>query len=339
MSPAERTFVDRLRRRAAAMAPETSRRYLEAYRLIRAALNESELARAIKDGTVDELLDELLTDEGSDPTLRRLRLRLDQAVIEAARKEAGLMPSMFRAPFDIVSPQVIAAARALDTAALGALRQEVRDVIIGQAAQGLREGLNPRTVARRIQGVVGLGPKQVEYVENFRRELETGDRAALRRVLAKGVIERPDGTRITRRSHAGGAGLSKAQLARIEQYIATGKPIPPDLVEGAVEAYRKRLIALNVEAQTATAMMQAQKRGSRASWEDAVARGVVDRTMLRRRWFTNLDGRERPSHRMMHGETVGFDEPYSNGQLIPGEDEYNCRCVERVFVAAGAMAA
>lgn len=37
------------------------------------------------------------------------------------------------------------------------------------------------------------------------------------------------------------------------------------------------------------------------------------------------DHRTRPSHRKMMGEKVKFDEPYSNGEMFPGETDINCR--------------
>jgi len=40
-----------------------------------------------------------------------------------------------------------------------------------------------------------------------------------------------------------------------------------------------------------------------------------------------MDSRERDSHIAMEGDTVPWDQLYSNGQMIPGDTEYNCRCV------------
>ena len=34
----------------------------------------------------------------------------------------------------------------------------------------------------------------------------------------------------------------------------------------------------------------------------------------------------------MQDEVAQFDQPYSNGQMVPGDDEYNCRCVESFYV-------
>ena len=45
-------------------------------------------------------------------------------------------------------------------------------------------------------------------------------------------------------------------------------------------------------------------------------------------WITSRDDRVRDSHIAMDGETVKFDEPYSDGSSYPGEQDIMCRCVE-----------
>lgn len=45
---------------------------------------------------------------------------------------------------------------------------------------------------------------------------------------------------------------------------------------------------------------------------------------IRKSWLTAGDDRVRDEHRELDGETVGVDEPFSNGRLAP--DEPNCRC-------------
>ncbi|MBA7618927.1 hypothetical protein ES703_26259 [subsurface metagenome] len=45
-------------------------------------------------------------------------------------------------------------------------------------------------------------------------------------------------------------------------------------------------------------------------------------------WITSRDDRVRDSHAAMDGETVDFNEPYSDGSTYPGEQDIMCRCVE-----------
>jgi hypothetical protein len=187
-----------------------------------------------------------------------------------------------------------------------------------------------------MRDAIGLGARQTRAVETFREQLQTGDRAALSRVLGKGQIRLPDGSTITRAAHAGGQGLGKRDLAMLDRILGD-KPLTPEQVERMTEAYRRRLLALNTEANARSIALDAQRLAQRLSWEDAIERGIVERSRLRRTWLATAgptgDGRNRPEHLELHGTTVGFDDRYPNGQLVPGEGDYNCRCGERITLA------
>lgn len=339
MTPAETAFLARMRRRVAIVGPEIARRELAAYEVIRRSLSHAELARAISTGQIEQLIAELLSDERVDPVLQSLRLAVDQALLNAARSEAASLPTRIKTTaFDILNPRVIDAARSLDISATGALKAEMRETVRQTVVAGLEAGRNPRTIANRMIEAIGLAPRQELYVRNFRAELEAGDRRALDRALRRGVLETEAGKKISRASHAGGLGLSDRDIAMLDRVLGE-KELRPDQIDRMVGAYRKRLIAWNAESHARTTALQAMKTGQRLSWEDAIDRGVVTRSSLRRRWLTVEDSRVRPEHEAMHGEVVGFDERFSNGQLEPGEDEYNCRCNARVFIVAESAAA
>lgn len=373
MTPAERAFYRKLRRRAYALSPDLARRQLAAYEIIRASLTEAELVRAINDGTVEGLLAELLSDQEMDPAFAPLRALLDQAVMDSARLASRDLPSRIQpAAFDVLNPRVVQAARDLDTTVITTLKADVREAVRQAVVQGLQEGVNPRTVARRAIRSVGLSPEQRVWVENFRAELRANDRAALRRALGKNVLTTEAGGTIERSGHAAGQGLTRAQLRRLDRLLGTRAPrshwtlqmAPEEYlrrhpdgpnaalaravlgeqaltdaeIDAMVEAYRKRLEAWNAESTARTAALTAQKRGQRLAWEDAIGRGVVEATRLRRSWVAvggpTGDGRNRPEHLELHGTVVRWTELYPNGQQVPGEDDYNCRCVERIYVVA-----
>jgi hypothetical protein len=98
------------------------------------------------------------------------------------------------------------------------------------------------------------------------------------------------------------------------------------------------MVAFNAETNTRTLSLEAQKVGSALTWQDAIDRGVVDPSRLMKRWSGVMDSRERPEHVAMEGEVVRFDEPYSNGEDIPGISTWNCRCVSIMFQGRGAIA-
>jgi uncharacterized protein with gpF-like domain len=96
------------------------------------------------------------------------------------------------------------------------------------------------------------------------------------------------------------------------------------------------MVAFNAETHARTAALDAQKLAQKLTWEQAVARGDVDGGRLKKRW-TQID---RPTKRLehipLHGEVVPWDQPYSNGQMIPGESDFNCGCLSLFFLARAA---
>jgi hypothetical protein len=161
----------------------------------------------------------------------------------------------------------------------------------------------PRTIARDLRDRLSLAPTQEAAVENFQRLLEDGDTEAFTRELRD---RRFDGT--IRKAFAGG-GLTKEQVAKM------------------VESYRLRMETFNAETIARTAALDAQKLGQKLTWDAAVARGDLDGGRLTKTWTGVMDSRERPEHVAMEGQTVPYNDPYSNGQMVPGDDEFNCRCI------------
>lgn len=320
MTAAERILLNRLRRRARHMSPDLVRREMAAYEMIREVLSEAELVRAIESGQLDRLIFEILDDGTLDPAFARLRLAVDRSVLDSARLEATKHLPSFLQPiaFNILSPHVVQAVRILDTRVIDGLKDEVRETVRQRATAGIRAGEGPRTTARGMRAVIGMAPNQEEAVSNFRRMLTEGDREALTRALRD---RRFDST-LRRTLGRGGAGLTRDQIERM------------------VAAYRRRMIAFNAETHARTVALDAQKLGQRLAWVDAIERGIVSRDQLTREWVAvggpKGDGRNRPEHLAMHGESVGFDEPFSNGELVPGDSTYNCRCVSRVKIARAA---
>ena len=312
MTAAERAFVRRLRNRANRLSPELARRELAAYELIRDMLSERELVRAIESGRLDRLIWEVLSDDSLDGSFARLRNRIDVALLESTRSEAmhGLPSALRPNVFGVLNPLVVEAANILDTRVIDGLKDEVRETVRQAATRGLEQGVGPRTVARRIREAVGLAPNHEQAVANFRAALERGD---VSKALGYKLRDRRfDGT-VKR------GGLTRGQVDKM------------------VAAYRRRFIAHNAETHARTLALDAQKLAQRLSWEDAIARGIVDPNMLTKTWVTVGDDRVRPEHVAMNGTQVGWGETWPNGEDVPGDSTYNCRCHERIMVAANAL--
>lgn len=83
-----------------------------------------------------------------------------------------------------------------------------------------------------------------------------------------------------------------------------------------------------------TATTSAQNGGRLASYERAAQMGIK----VRKVWMATKDMRTRTSHQVLDGETVNWDDKFSNGLRYPGdpdgrpEQTYNCRCTLRTEV-------
>lgn len=314
MTPAEKALRDRFRRRSAAISPEIVSRQLAAYDLIRALLTESELARAISNGTLDAVLQRLLSDDSIDPVLDDIRRLLDGLVIDSGRRAFADLPkayrdatrlrssALFRSGMGTLNPRIIDAARRLDTRVIEGLKTEIRETVRQRAIAGIQAGENPRTTARAMREVLGLAPNQEAAIRNFERMLSAGDREALSRALRD---KRFDAT-LRRALGKDGTGLTSSQIRTM------------------VDAYRRRMVAFNAETHARSAALDVNRLAQRMSWENAADAGIVDRALLMRIRIGVNDSRERPEHVAINNEVVAFDEPYSNGEMVPGDNSYNC---------------
>jgi len=287
------------------MQPDVQLAVLKAFRIIRESLSESQLARIISTGNLDALLDaalrQALMDTAFQPVRDQIRRSVGQSVTYYAKQIAipATLPGVTIA-FDVLSPHVIDGIRSLETKVVGDLENDVRETVRAFVENGLREGVGPRTIARDLRTVVGLGPSQLEQVQNFRDAL-TGQNG---RSVADYTL----------------------RDKRFDRTIAKGD-LTPDQVDKMVEVYTRKRVAQNAETVARTATLDAQKLGQHLAMQDAIQKGVYDPNRLVKTWRGVMDSRERDSHIAMEGDTVPWDQLYSNGQMIPGDTEYNCRCV------------
>lgn len=314
MTPQEQAFWRRAQNRASMLSPEIAAAMLRAFVVLREILPEAQLAQIIAAGNVEVLMRTMLSDPTLDSVFLPVREKIRSGVASNIKYFArdiprGNTPKTLTVAFDSLNPRIIDAVRSLDTRVINTLKGDVRETVRAFVENGLRDGVNPRAVARQLHEVVGLAPHQEKAVANFQKALETGDLKALSRKLRDKRFDR------TLRKALGkdGTGLSPEQIKKM------------------TDIYRKRMIAHNAETNARTAALDSMKLGQRLSMEDAIAKGVYTREKLMKQWSGVMDSRERPEHRAMEGEIVHFDQPFSNGQIIPGETDYNCRCFARYF--------
>ena len=302
-------FWRRVHARASALVPESTRDFLRAFDVLRANLTGRQIEEWIATGAVDRVIAYALTDADFATAFSGYRARIQLVTRDAAayfgKDIPGVPAKTVGVAFDYLNPRVVDAVRQLDSKMMQTLatdtRQTVRDII----QKGLESGAGPRQTARALRDVLALSPKQLAAVENYRDALVAGDKGkALGYELRD---KRFDG--ITKRG-----ALTPAQVDKMEA------------------AYRARMVAFNAETNARTATLDAFKLGQELSWQDAKDKGLLgERDVLVKQWKGVMDAREREEHIAMEGETVLMDERYSNGDMIPGESTYNCRCLSIVY--------
>lgn len=319
MTEAQQRAFDRAHRRVAGLQPDVAAAVLTFFRLVTIGLSEVALAAAIRDGSINVVLDVLISaamlERASVPLRRALRSTMEKAFTfnTPSLPKGGKVDGTIAIFFDRLNPRVLDAIRTLETRVITELHDSVRETVRQAIERGITEGLGPRATARYVREVISLGPRGETAVANYRAMLEAGDREALTRQLRD---RRFDPT-LDRALGQGGAGLSAEQVDRM------------------VAAYSKKTLASNAETIARTATLESYKIAQRESWASAIDAGIVDQGRLNRRWIGVGDDRERPGHLAMNNTVVGFDEPYPNGDTYAGQgDPWNCRCIDLFFVGS-----
>lgn len=272
MSPRDLSQWLRFHRRVSRLTPDVAKALLDAYNVIRDSLTPEEMDRLINGD--DALLDRAL--QRYRAVVRQsVSTGFDHAVSQLPK--GGKIDGTVTVGFDVLNPRVIDAVRSLDSRVVNTLKDEIRETVKAFVENGIRDGKNPKEIARDLRPVVGMSPTQTENAEKFRAKME-----------AKGL--------------------------------------PAAKVDKAVATYQRKAIALNANTNARTATVDSLKLGQKLSWQDAIDKGIVDVGLLMKRWVTVGDDRVRDEHRAMNGEAVPFGNVFSNGDDIPGESTFNCRC-------------
>lgn len=107
--------------------------------------------------------------------------------------------------------------------------------------------------------------------------------------------------------------------------------------EPVAAADTERMLAHRAEMIAHTESLRSVSRAQHHAWrQTAEQMGFADERIRRTR-NTTVDGRERPTHAEMNGQTVQGFEPFESpsgallmhpGSAAPPEETINCRCVE-----------
>lgn len=300
MTRAEELLYLRFQRRASELSPDLASELLDAWNDLRRALSEGDIAKLLAEGHVDQIIDDALLEK----SLRPFRAKVVEAIARGFTAQVRDMPVGAKGvvAFDVLSPQIVPAVRELDSRVINTIRDDARDAVRAFVENGLRDGKSHRAIAKELRPLLGLSENQALAVDNYRKALHGQN------------------------PHAGPTDY-QLRDRRFDKLAMT-----PERIDRAVNAYAKRMQAFHANTVAGTATKDSLKLGQRLSWQDAIDRGIVTAEQLEKTWVTVGDDRVRPAHRALHGEKVGFDATFSNGDTVPGESDWNCRCIARYTV-------
>jgi hypothetical protein len=315
VTPLERAAILKAQSRVSRLQPDMTARILKAWAIIRESLSEAELTRMIDSGFLDRIIQEVLSEPDLDRAFLAFRQEIRQTVEDSYTlsirdtPKAGKIEGVQAIAFDHLSEHVRTAIQKLETPVLTSLKDDIRETVRAAIRQGLDDGVAPRTVARGLRDVIGLGKNQLEQVQNFRDALEGKNGRTL--------------TDYTLRNK------------RIDAMLEKG-PLTAEQVDRYTEVYRKRRIAENANVVAQTTTRSAYKSGQALSWADAEEKGVIPEGFQAVKTWVHFDPQPnpRPEHQALNGETVPASENYSNGDSYAGEgDPWNCHCLDRFSIA------
>jgi hypothetical protein len=209
-----------------------------------------------------------------------------QVAAARARKKLG--------DFDDTASSAVAWAEQNRLDLIREITDEQRELIRGVLVDGAEAGVNPRVMAREIRDSIGLTEYQNGIVDNYRRQLESGQlSAAMERELRSGRYD---------------AGLRAA--IRNERQLTAAQ------IDKMVGAYRTNMIAMRAETIARTEGLRVAHQASAETYRQAVDGGDLDAQQIVRTWnhHPGAQGKyDRAFHVSMHGQTRGYDEPFVSG--------------------------
>jgi len=171
-----------------------------------------------------------------------------------------------------------------------AITREGANAIREHIRAGLREGKNPRDIARRIRGtwdsqtrtfkggILGLTDRQAQHVRNAEAQLRSADPKQLRTYLGRKLRDR----RFDR---------------SILKAINDGTPLPERTIKNAVDGYTRKYTNFRAEVIARDQALSALQEGQEQALEQAIQDGHVREDQIVREWRTAADERVRNAHR------------------------------------------
>jgi hypothetical protein len=184
----KRPFYRSLHEIADKASPQIANQIIDAFTSIQSKAKMNQLSSAIDAQDLNGILAALgisSMDKEMQPMINALR----SVFVDAAEESMKFLPKAVQQGlrFDMLNPRSVDFLRTRSSLLITNISDNTRKGVQKILAEGLEQGLTPSAIASQIRDKVGLLPRQVSAVENYRRLLisEGRDPAQIKRMVDK----------------------------------------------------------------------------------------------------------------------------------------------------------
>jgi hypothetical protein len=222
-----------------------------------------------------------------------------------AGDELGLKMS-----FDLTNPAAVEFARYRSSAFARTLNADTQRALRTVVSSSFLEGIPVRETARRLTQAIGLAPRDVTAVANYRRQLE----------------------RLTERDSLDGLSKTDMDLVRRSDVRLLSKQgLDAARIGKMTDVYGQRLLKERALTLVRTETMAASNAGQQTLWTDAQANGLFGAKVAERKFIVTPDDRLCPICRGMKNQVRGMNEDfvstYDGTTVRMPPVHRKCRCV------------
>jgi hypothetical protein len=287
---------------ASKLEPELAKAILDAFVKQQGNADVDAIITALEAGDVGKVL-ELLDLPASIAAFEGVTSSLHTGANAAgamAAAQVALQVKGVSFAFNSLNPRLITWLQTYSLRLIRQISDGTREGIRQYLTQGMKDGKNPKAVARQIKGIIGLTDKQAQAVYNYRKELETFH---LKRSAGSwglgNKIDQVNGTQVLRPGEDGGPldGIGQRRLrdfrydGQLKRALESGKPLKPEQIDKMVAAYQRKYLAYRSRTIARTEAIRTTNMGIQDAWQQALDKGVVKEDLTRKKWIVSADER------------------------------------------------
>ncbi|MBL4768346.1 MAG: hypothetical protein JKY94_11645 [Rhodobacteraceae bacterium] len=208
---------------------------------------------------------------------------------------------------------------------------DTRDITRDILRAAMEQGRGPKSVAldlvgrydrlagRRVGGIIGMTPGDVEASKRALEQLRSGDPKELRKYLRRGL-------------------RNKSYDQMVIRAIKDKKPVPADMARKIVARYEDKLLFSRGETIARTELLQSLHASQDEAFQQLYDDGKLTPDQVTSTWDAAQDADTRASHRFMDDQVQATDGTFTTGagyrMRYPGDSSLgapaseivNCRC-------------